>query len=296
VESFGAFNGIRDEWGECVTGKPGGPPGHQINCTGDWDVLRTRTTIYAARNATALDKKTVCFHAFPGPAGTPLGGVNGTATTHPSPPHNSMAGNILSTGWYGTQKAPWQWMTAEDGYTPLDVVNATKQATADMLVQSLAPFLIMAEETSFFGYGWFYDMESGYAPCDDNRTLCLAPDGWFPGESDARDWTLCLVIGRVLTTVLVPQSFRSRSVRRKAPPSSRAMSGRGSSPTRRSTSTSPTARPRASTGARPAAHNATRPSVSRPTIIQRPTSRAQRLGPRSATAGTDSPRTPSRAT
>ena len=23
-------------------------------------------------------------------------------------------------------------------------------------------------------------MESGYAPCDDNRTLCLAPDGWYP--------------------------------------------------------------------------------------------------------------------
>jgi hypothetical protein len=33
----------------------------------------------------------------------------------------------------------------------MDVINATKQASADMLVQSLAPFLIMAEETSFFG-------------------------------------------------------------------------------------------------------------------------------------------------
>ena len=58
-----------------------------------------------------------------------------------------------NTGWYGPKKAPWQWMKAEDGYTPMDVVNATKQATADMLVESLAPFLIMAEETSFFGYG-----------------------------------------------------------------------------------------------------------------------------------------------
>lgn len=150
VESFGAFGGIKDEWGECITGKPGGPPGHQVNCTGDWDVLRTRTTIYAARNATMLDKKSVCFHAFPGPAGAPLGGVNGTATTHPSPPHNSMAGEILSAGWYGPTKAPWQWMKAPE-YTPLDVVNSMKQASADMLVQSLAPFLIMAEETSFFG-------------------------------------------------------------------------------------------------------------------------------------------------
>ena len=147
---------------------------------GDWDVFRTRTTIYAARNATIHDKKTVCFHAFPGPAGAPLGGVNGTAATHPSPPHNSMAGEIVSTGvqtvlspqstsvlktfsfetivliilprqardkhqiaisplidtsrdgskhtgWYGPKKAPWQWMKAEDGYSPMDVVNATKQ-------------------------------------------------------------------------------------------------------------------------------------------------------------------------
>jgi hypothetical protein len=65
---------------------------------GDWDVFRTRTTIYAARNATIHDKKTVCFHAFPGPAGAPLGSVNGTAATRPSPPHNSMAGEIVSTG------------------------------------------------------------------------------------------------------------------------------------------------------------------------------------------------------
>jgi hypothetical protein len=27
------------------------------------------------------------------------------------------------------------------------------------------------------------DIESGYAPCDDNRTLCLAPDGWHPAFS-----------------------------------------------------------------------------------------------------------------
>ena len=152
-ESFGAFGGIKDEWGECITGKPGGPPGDKINCTGDWDVFRTRTTIYAARNATIHDKKTVCFHASPGPTGVPLGSVNGTAATRPSPPHNSKAGEIVSPGWYGPEKAPWQWMKATDGYRPMDVVNATKQATADMLVQSLAPFLIMAEESSFFGYG-----------------------------------------------------------------------------------------------------------------------------------------------
>ena len=29
-ESFGALNTLQDEWGECITGKPGGPPGHQV--------------------------------------------------------------------------------------------------------------------------------------------------------------------------------------------------------------------------------------------------------------------------
>jgi hypothetical protein len=71
-EMFGAFDGIKDLWGECITGKPAGPAGHQINCTGDWDIDRTRGVIYAARNATMLDKKTFCMHAFPGSASTPL--------------------------------------------------------------------------------------------------------------------------------------------------------------------------------------------------------------------------------
>lgn len=37
--------------------------------------------------------------------------------------------------------------------------------------------------------GWVWrrsvrqDIESGYAPCDDNRTLCLAPDDWHPAFS-----------------------------------------------------------------------------------------------------------------
>jgi hypothetical protein len=88
-----------------------------------------------------------------------------------------MSGDIITGGWAGPVQAPWQWMKAPE-YTPEQVINATKQMSADMLVQSLAPFLIMAEETSFFGYGGFYDIETGYAPCDDNRTLCLAPDGW----------------------------------------------------------------------------------------------------------------------
>jgi hypothetical protein len=111
-------------------------------------------SFYAARNATIHDKKSLCIHAFPGPAGSPIGPVNGTAPTIAEPPHY-IKGEVLSAGWFGPVKAPWQVMQAPE-FTPLDVINAMKQASADMLVQSLAPFLIIAEETSFFGYGWFY--------------------------------------------------------------------------------------------------------------------------------------------
>ena len=45
----------------------------------------------------------------------------------------------------GPEKAPAQWMQAPE-YSPIDVVNATKQASADMLVQSLAFFLLFFDE------------------------------------------------------------------------------------------------------------------------------------------------------
>lgn len=128
-EGFGDFGGLKDEYGECITGKPAGPP-PQVNCSGEWDIDRTRAAIYAARNATMVDKKSFCMHAFPGPAGSPLGGVNGTGATHPSPPHKTVAGEITSAGWFGPKKAPWQWMKAPE-YTPLDVVNAMVKIPTD---------------------------------------------------------------------------------------------------------------------------------------------------------------------
>ena len=179
-EIFGALNTLQNEWGECINATWG--KYHNVTCSGEWDVGMMRDSFYSIRNATMIDKKSFMLHAIPGPAGSPLGEVNGSAATHPSPPHGGQSGSVLSFGWWGPKPAPWQWMQAPE-YKPVDVVNAMKQASADMLVQSLAPFLILAEETSFFGYGWFYDIESGYAPCDDNRTLCLAPDGWYPEYS-----------------------------------------------------------------------------------------------------------------
>ena len=56
--------------------------------------------------------------------------------------------------------------------------EACRQAAADRLVQSLAPFLIVAAENVFFGYGWFYNLEDGYIPCKPS-VQCGMPSQWF---------------------------------------------------------------------------------------------------------------------
>lgn len=167
-ESFGSFNGLDDEWAQCV-GKSIKP---NVTCTGFWDVEYMTRSFYAVRNASGIDKKTVCLHLVPGPANSPVGSTCG--------PHSC----IGTPSWYGPEQAPWQYMNESTGYTPLQVVNAMKKATGERLEEILAAFLIVASETTFFGYGWFYGIEGGYVPCDDgggdNRTLCLAPDGFYP--------------------------------------------------------------------------------------------------------------------
>jgi hypothetical protein len=48
------------------------------------------------------------------------------------------------------------------GPTPVPKeADACRAASAEKLVESLAPFLIVASERVFFGYGWFYNMEDG---------------------------------------------------------------------------------------------------------------------------------------
>ena len=56
---------------------------------------------------------------------------------------------------------------------------ACRTAAAAVLVQSLAPFLIVASERTFFGYGWFYNVEDGYIPCKAGIE-CGMPSKWFP--------------------------------------------------------------------------------------------------------------------
>jgi len=67
------------------------------------------------------------------------------------------------------------------GDTPLPAtVQGVQKAVASVLVQSLAPFLIVVEPNVFFSYAFFYDMVSGYIPCPKAGVECAMPTAWFP--------------------------------------------------------------------------------------------------------------------
>eukprot|EP01047_Picozoa_sp_COSAG01_P053871 COSAG01_NODE_5820_length_4014_cov_1.656450_4_plen_486_part_00 len=131
--------------------------GGMTSATGEWDPVAMEATFYAVRNASVNDQKTVVIHATPGPAVPPFAArISGSAIRIPM--------------WAGPDPGP-------------RTLNEAKLAMSNRLVESLAPFLIVAAPTVFFGYGWWYAAESGYTPCDDEPSSCLAPNGFFPEYS-----------------------------------------------------------------------------------------------------------------
>lgn len=63
-ESFGAQSTLQNEWGECITDTPQGPY-KNIPCTGQWNPAQMiQASLYVMRNATMIDKKSLCVHTF----------------------------------------------------------------------------------------------------------------------------------------------------------------------------------------------------------------------------------------
>jgi hypothetical protein len=161
-----------------------------------------RTSLYAMRNATTIDKESLCVHAMRGPVGGPILGVNGTSATHPSRmrvrvrvrvrvrgadhspvsmfPRTEISGDIVALGWWGPSErdmAPFQWMKAPE-YSPMDVLDQVGVGRHARLAACALPDCHRGDA----GYGQVPcdDTESGYVPCDDNCAFCLAPDGGYP--------------------------------------------------------------------------------------------------------------------
>eukprot|EP00039_Didymoeca_costata_P013434 m.203969 g.203969 ORF g.203969 m.203969 type:complete len:442 (+) comp15768_c2_seq3:94-1419(+) len=125
------------------------------NSDGSWNITKMAYSMESIINASNAGH-TVIIHAFPGPATVPFGPINGTNE------------HMAIPSWGGATPRP----------TDLEDV---KKASAERLVESLAPFLIVANPTVFFSYAWFYDLNSGYYDCTDfDRLSCTAPDGWYP--------------------------------------------------------------------------------------------------------------------
>ena len=66
-----------------------------------------------------------------------------------------------------------------NGNSSLRCVCLSWRAAADLLVQSLAPFLIVANERVFLQYAWFYQMQDGNIPCP-AAIECGMPSSWYP--------------------------------------------------------------------------------------------------------------------
>ena len=86
------------------------------------------------------------------------------STPTPAPP--SDYNNFIATTWQGPVQMP-------------QTTDGVRQAAADALVQSLAPFLIVANEHVFLQYSWFYEMQDGNIPCPPGIE-CGMPSSWFP--------------------------------------------------------------------------------------------------------------------
>lgn len=117
-------------------------------------------------NASA-EGKTVVIHAFPGPAGSNSdpGGMFPTRPVQPAviPPRSSRLWTP-PIAWDGDSSASQNvfHVAAWAGPVPVPMsADDCRAAAAARLVESLAPFLIVATERVFFGYGWFYNMEDG---------------------------------------------------------------------------------------------------------------------------------------
>eukprot|EP00041_Stephanoeca_diplocostata_P006875 m.95173 g.95173 ORF g.95173 m.95173 type:complete len:204 (-) comp16588_c0_seq4:302-913(-) len=140
---------------------------HVCHCcrepNGEWNATKMKYSFESIINASAAGK-TIVIHAFPGPAGT-----NSYGDMFPEIGDIKTGNTFHAAQWAGPQRVP----TTGAG---------CRQASQERLVESLAPFLIVATERVFFGYGWFYNMEDGYIPCKEGIE-CGMPSTWFPEYS-----------------------------------------------------------------------------------------------------------------
>jgi hypothetical protein len=89
--------------------------------------------------------------------------------------------NVFIRGWPGPATQP---ITAlgpswPGGRQPQDRAGLAA-AAAEWFVPALASYLVVAENTTFFSYSWWYTVDDGVTPCPEAPGTCSAPAGWYP--------------------------------------------------------------------------------------------------------------------
>lgn len=134
-----------------------------VQASGEWDPVLMRTSFDTIATMIAAGK-TVFIHAFPGPAG----GTEGSEGMFPVRGNTTVGSTntFRVAQWAGSERVP---QSAE----------GCRAAAAARVVESLAPFLIVANERTFLSYAWFYNLEDGYIPCQ-GGSECGMPAQWYP--------------------------------------------------------------------------------------------------------------------
>lgn len=130
---------------------------YENSTTGEWIPDFMEVFLESVINASTAGK-TVVLHFSPGPSMVPILSYPQNAT----PSYNK----FLALSWPGPTKIP-------------DTAAGVRQAAADVVVQSLAPFLIVVNEHVFLQYAWFYEMQDGNIPCP-SGIECGMPSSWYP--------------------------------------------------------------------------------------------------------------------
>lgn len=130
---------------------------YENTTTGEWIPDFFQLFLEGVINASSAGK-TVILHFSPGPSFPPLLFY----PKNPTPAYNK----FIALTWPGPVKTP-------------DTADGFRQAASDALVQSLAPFLIVANEHVFLQYAWFYEMQDGNIPCP-TGIECGMPSEWYP--------------------------------------------------------------------------------------------------------------------
>lgn len=137
---------------------------YENRTTGEWIPDEFQDFLQSVINA-STGGKTIVLHFSPGPSFPPIVRY----PVHPDPPYNS----FLALDW------PGHWPDTDPGTNNFSSADAVRKAAADLLVQTLAPFLIVANEHVFLQYAWFYEMQDGNIPCPAGIE-CGMPSEWYP--------------------------------------------------------------------------------------------------------------------